>query len=145
MEHVAIMRKSWGLLSKILAGQKTIESRWYKNKYAPWDRIKQGEIVYFKNSGEPVTIKMKVSKVIQHSDLTPAKVKWTLQKYGTKDGLGIDEIDKYYKRFKNSRYCLLVFLKNPQKIKPFEIDKTGYGNMAAWIVINDVNKLKITR
>lgn len=30
MEHVAIMRKSWGLTDKILSGQKKIESRWYK-------------------------------------------------------------------------------------------------------------------
>ena len=145
MEHLAIMRKSWGLLPKILTREKTIESRWYKNKYSPWDRIKQGDIVYFKNSGEPVTIKAEVSKIIQYSDLTPAKVKWTLQKYGANDVLGIDELDKYYQRFKDRRYCILVFLKNPQKIKPFEIDKSGYGNMAAWIVVDDVNKLKITR
>ena len=145
MEHVAIMRKSWGLLPKILTREKTIESRWYKNRYSPWDKIKQGDIVYFKNSGEPVTIKTEISKVIQYSDLTPARVKWALQKYGVKDGLGIDKLDKYYQRFKDRKYCLLVFLKNPQKIKPFDIDKTGYGNMSAWIVTDNVNKLKITR
>ncbi len=142
MDHIAIMRKSWGLLPKILTGEKTIESRWYKNKCSPWGKIKRGDVVYFKNSGEPVTIKAEVSKIIQYLDLTSAKVRWTLQKYGTKDGLGIDEIDKYYQRFKDRKYCLLVFLKNPQKIKPFEIDKTGYGNMAAWIAIDDVNKLR---
>ena len=74
MEHVAIMRKSWGLTQKILSGKKKIESRWYKVKYAPWDRIKFGEIVYFKDSGEPVTIKTEVEKVIQFSDLTPIGV-----------------------------------------------------------------------
>ena len=142
MDHIAIMRKSWGLLPKILTGEKTIESRWYKNKCSPWGKIKRGDVVYFKNSGEPVTIKAEVSKIIQYLDLTSAKVRWTLQKYGTKDGLGIDEIDKYYQRFKDRKYCLLVFLKNPQKIKPFEIDKTDYGNMAAWIAIDDVNKLR---
>jgi ASC-1-like (ASCH) protein len=136
------MRKSWGLLPKILTGEKTIESRWYKSKYAPWNKIKQGDVVYFKNSSEPVTIKVEVSEVVQYADLTPVKVKWTLQKYGTKDGLGIDELDKYYQRFKNRKYCILVFLKNPQKIKPFEIDKAGYGNMAAWIMIDNVNKLR---
>lgn len=30
MEHVAIMKKSWGLTRKILSGEKTIESRWYR-------------------------------------------------------------------------------------------------------------------
>lgn len=142
MHHLAIMRKSWGLLSKILTGKKTIESRWYKNRYTPWDKIKKGDVVYFKNSGEPVTIKTEVAKVLQYSDLTPQKVRNILNKYGTGDGLGIDEIDKYHQTFKDKKYCLLVFLKNPQKIRPFDINKAGFGAMAAWISVNDINKLK---
>lgn len=142
MHHLAIMRKSWGLLPKILTGEKTIESRWYKNKYSPWNRIKKGDMVYFKNSGEPVTIKSEVYSVVQYSDLRPKKVKEILNEYGAKDGLDIDEIDKYYKMFKDKNYCLLVFLKNPQKIEPFDIDKNGFGAMSAWITIDDINKIK---
>lgn len=142
MHHIAIMRKSWGLLPKILTGEKIIESRWYKNRYSPWDRIKKGDIVYFKDSGEPVTIKAEVSKVIQYPNLTPAKIKWILQKYGVKDGLGIDELGKYYQRFKDRKYCLLIFLENSQRIKPFDINKTGYGNMAAWIVVDGINRIR---
>ena len=62
MEHLAIMRKSWGLTQKILTGQKKIESRWYKNKYRPWNQIQKGDVIYFKDSGEPVTIKATVKK-----------------------------------------------------------------------------------
>ncbi|NCN42324.1 ASCH domain-containing protein, partial [bacterium] len=116
MEHVAIMRKSWGLTQKILSGQKKIESRWYKVKYSPWDRIKSGEIVYFKDSGKPVTIKTEVEKVIQFSDLTPEKVKEILYQYGQADGLGIDKIPEFFEMFKNKKYCMLIFLKNPLKI-----------------------------
>ena len=68
MEHIAIMKKSWGLTQKILNGQKKIESRWYSVKYRPWDRIKEGETVYFKDSGEPVKLKAEVSKVMQLTD-----------------------------------------------------------------------------
>ena len=32
MEHVAIMKKSWGLIEKILSEEKTAESHWYKTK-----------------------------------------------------------------------------------------------------------------
>ncbi|MDO8559127.1 MAG: hypothetical protein Q7R84_02240 [bacterium] len=39
MEHLAIMKKSWGLTEKILSGQKKIESRWYLSKRSPWDTI----------------------------------------------------------------------------------------------------------
>jgi len=136
------MRKSWGLTQKILSGQKKIESRWYKVKYSPWDRIKSGEIVYFKDSGKPVTIKTEVEKVIQFSDLTPEKVKEILYQYGQADGLGIDKIPEFFEMFKNKKYCMLIFLKNPLKIEPFEIDKSGFGAMSAWISVDDVNRIK---
>jgi len=142
VEHIAIMRKSWGLAQKILSGQKKIESRWYKRRYAPWDRIKSGEIIYFKDSGDPVTVKAEVDKVIQFSNLTPEKVKGILNKYGKANGLGIDKIPEFFKMFKDKKYCMLIFLKNPQEIEPFEIDKSGFGVMSAWISITDVNKIK---
>lgn len=143
MHHLAIMRKSWGLLPKILSGEKVIESRWYKNRYSPWDKIKKGDTVYFKNSGELVTVKAEVSDVLQFSDLIPNKVKEILNEYGARDGLGINEIDSYYQRFKDKNYCLLVFIKNPEKIKPFEVDKKGFGAMAAWIAVEDINKIRL--
>lgn len=143
MEHIAIMKKSWGLTQKILTGQKKIESRWYKAKYVPWDRIKSGEIIYFKNSGEPVTIKTEVNKVIQFSNLTPEKVKKILYQYGQADGLSIDKIPEFFEIFKDKKYCILIFLKNPQKIEPFEIDKSGFGIMSAWISVNNIDRIKV--
>lgn len=143
MHHLAIMRKSWGLLPKILTGEKTIESRWYKNKYSPWDKINKGDIVYFKNSGEPVTVKTEVFDILQYAGLKPERVREILQEYGAKNGLGINEIDKYYEMFKEKNYCLLIFLKNPEKIEPFEIDKSGFGAMSAWITVDDIFQIRI--
>lgn len=137
------MKKSWGLLPKILTGEKTIESRWYNNRYSPWNKIKKGDVVYFKDSGEPVTIKTEVNKVIQYQNLTPTRAKQILNEYGQKDGLEIEDIPKFYKRFKNKKYCILVFLKNPKPIKPFNIDKTGFGMMSAWLCIGNVNRIKL--
>ena len=131
------MKKSWGLLPKILKGEKTIESRWYKNKYSPWDKIKKGDTVYFKNSGEPVTIKAEVFDILQFSNLTPKKVKEILNEYGARYGLGIKEIDNYYQRFKDKNYCLLVFI-----FEPFEVDKKGFGAMSAWISVDDINMIR---
>ncbi len=143
MHHLAIMRKSWGLLPKILTGEKTIESRWYKNKYSPWDKINKRDIVYFKNSGESVTVKTEVFDILQYAGLKPERVREILQEYGAKIGLGVNEIDKYYEMFKEKNYCLLVFLKNPEKIEPFEIDKSGFGVMSAWITVDDISRIKV--
>ena len=143
MEHIAIMRKSWGLTQKILGGQKKIESRWYSVKYMPWNSIKEGEVVYFKDSGEPVRIKTEVSKVIQFADLTPNRVKEILDEYGDEDGLEKEKIPDFFERFKNKKYCMLIFLKNPQKIEPFEIDKTGFGMMSAWLSVGNIDKIRV--
>jgi len=139
MDHVAIMRKSWKLTNKILTGEKKIESRWYQNKYPPWDRIQAGETVYFKDSGEAITIKAEVDKVLQIADLTPDKVKEILEKHGKDDG--IEDTTAYYEMFKDKKYCILIFLKNQQPIKPFKVDKKGYGTMAAWLCIDDIKKI----
>ncbi|TSA44311.1 ASCH domain-containing protein [bacterium] len=136
------MRKSWGLAEKILSGEKKIESRWYKTRRTPWGRIRAGETVYFKNSGEPVSIKAMVSKVLQFEGLTPVKVRALLVKYSQADGIEKSEENKFYKRFKDKKYCLLVFLKNPKKIRPFEIDKSGFGMMTAWISVPKIGKIR---
>ena len=143
MEHVAIMRKSWGLTDKILTGQKKIESRCYKTKYNPWDNIKSGEIIYFKDSGEQVSVKAKVKRVIQFSDLTPVKVKEILKKYGKADGIEDGDIEKFFQMFKNKKYCMLIFLKNPLRINPFQINKKGFGAMASWICVESINDIKL--
>lgn len=143
MDHVAIMKKSWGLTEKILSEEKKIESRWYMARCAPWDRIKAGEKVYFKNSGEPIKIKAEVSKVFQFADLTPAKVDEILKKYGKDDGLASAKMADFFNLFKNKKYCLLIFLKNPVKIKPFEVSKKGFGSMSAWITVKNIRQIKI--
>ena len=142
MEHIAIMRKSWGLTQKILNGRKKIESRWYSVKYRPWDGIREGEVIYFKDSGEPVKIKAEASRVMQFADLSPKRVREILDEYSDDNGLEKEKIPEFFERFKGKRYCILMFLKNPQEIKPFEIDKTGFGAMSAWITIDNVLRIK---
>jgi ASC-1-like (ASCH) protein len=141
MEHVAIMNKSWGLTEKILRGQKTIESRWYKAKYAPWNRIQAGEIIYFKNAGEPVTISAIVDRVLYFSDLTPGKVEEILVQYGQDAGIEEEKTPEFVERFKSKRYCMLIFLKDVQPVVPFEIDKHGFGSMSSWLCVDSVNRL----
>lgn len=140
--HVAIMRKSWGLTDKILTGEKKIESRWYQNRYRPWNNIENNDIIYFKDSGSPVKLSAKVDHVLQFDNLTPKKVSEILNCYGKDDGISRDKVSDYYKIFKDKKYCMLIFLKDVKSIDPFEIDKTGFGSMSAWITIDDIEKIK---
>ena len=143
MDHLAIMKKSFKLLDKIASGEKTIESRWYTSKRAPWDKIKPGEWVYFKNSGESVTIRAKAAEIMQFSDLTPDKVRELSERYLNAIGVENEYLDVFVNYYVDKKYCILIFLESVEKIKPFEIDKTGYGAMAAWISLENINDIKL--
>ena len=142
MNHLAIMNKKKKFIEMILSGEKTIESRWYVNKISPWNKIRKGETVWFKDSGEKVTAKAKVSNVIQFDNLTPSKILEILKLYGKEIGFKEDKYEEWIKSCSNKHYCILVFLSNPKSVEPFEIDKTGFGISSAWISIENINKLR---
>lgn len=142
MIHVAIMKKEWGFLEKILNGTKTIESRWYKNKYAPWNRISKEDIVYFKNSGGPISVRVKVRKVMQYSCLKP-DVKKILDIYGKNIGIEKKDVAEFARKFRGKKYRILIFLAKPQTIKPFQINKKSFSPMASWMTIENINSVKI--
>ena len=141
MHHVAIMKKSWGLIPKILSGEKTIESRWYQTRRAPWDRVAVGDTVYFKNSAEPITAQATVSKILQFEISTRSELAEIVKKYGNKICL----INKDTSTWKTvPKYCILIFLSNPKPVpKPFFINKTGFGTGSAWLCVGDIKKVKM--
>ena len=143
MVHVAIMNKKWGFVDKILNGQKTVESRWYKNKYRPWDAVKKGEMVYFKNSGEKVVARATIKKVLQFSDLSENKVMEILHRYGRNIGIEEHDAPTFYKMWTRKKYCILLFLHKAHKVSPFTINKKGFGAMASWISVEDIREIML--
>lgn len=139
--HLAIMRKSWGLLEKIRIGEKTVESRWYESKKAPWGKIEKGDLVWFKNSGEKVCLKAEVKKVEEYAGLDSDRVMSLLSQYGKADGIET-ELGQYWERFRRKRYAIFVHLMNVSEVEPFEINKAGYGAMSAWLVVNNINEIR---
>ncbi len=141
MHHIAIMNKSWQLIPKILCGQKIIESRWYQTRRTPWNRIHAGDKVCFKNSGEAVTAQANVSKVLQFELQTKHDVQKILDHYGKQICLVNSNIDSWGTL---PKYCILIFLSSSKQIaKPFQINKTGFGNAAAWLTLPNINSIKL--
>lgn len=137
------MKKSWGLLPKIINGQKTIESRWLMNQSGPWGKVREGETIYFKDAGEPVTVKATVSHVLELENLGPARVREILDFYGEDDGISEAEIPQYHALFSGKQYCVLIFMENIQAVKPFHIHKQGFGAQTAWISVPRVIDIAI--
>ncbi len=143
MDHVAVMKKEWGFVEKILSGPKTIESRWYLTKHKPWDMVAAEDIIYFKNSADLVTARAWVEKVMQFENLNFKKVKEMLDEYGQDIGIEKKDLPEFLEKFQDKKYCILIFLKNPQIVQPFAINKKGFGAMASWITVKDICDIKI--
>ena len=137
MEHLAILKKQW--LGKILSGEKTIESRWYRHRKTPYNNIAKGDIVYLKESGKPVTAKAAVKNVLFFDNLDRNKIKEILQRYGKQIGV----TESYADELTGKNYCSLIFLEDVQETEPFDVNKKGYGMMAAWISVESIDELKL--
>ncbi len=140
MYHIAIMNKSWKLIPKIISGEKTIESRWYQTKRAPWNRIQENDVVFFKDSGGPVIAKAIVSRVIQFTINNVIDANSIIKEYGDKICLIKKDVTKWDKL---PKYCILIFLRDPQIIRePFFINKKGFGSGVAWMTVDNISKIK---
>ena|SRR5579883_2224622 len=141
MVHVAIMNKQVGLIDKILSGEKTIESRWLKHKSAPFGKVRRGDTIYFKDSGGPVRAQAEVTKVQEYHDVSIREIKDIVTSYGGSGKIAL--IDMNYEEWaKDKKYVVLVWLTRAHAIKPFAIDKTGFGTGAAWLSMENITTVQ---
>lgn len=131
MEHLAILSSGW--LEKILSGEKTIESRWSKNRIIPYERISEGDVIYFKETGKMVSARAVVEKALFFDNLNESRIRDILRKYGERIG-----ITEYNRNFDGKNFCTLVFLDNVERVEPFKINKKGYGIGSAWITVDSI-------
>jgi len=113
-------------------------------RVAPRNKIQSGDVVWFKDAGKPVSATATVERVLHYDHYTPAQLKEILDQYGGDGGIAFHSpLDEVYQWALPKKYCILIFLKNPKKISPFEIDKTGYGNACAWITVENIKSISI--
>lgn len=142
MEHIVIMKSEWKLIPKIIDGIKTVESRWYKSKIAPWGRVKVGDTLYFKGSGGPVNTRAVVTKVAQYEIRTNIEAMQIMNKYALED-LGTKVLSDQIKNYiLNKKYAVFIHFGKVRKIAPFEINKKGFGTQCAWITVPSVDNIK---
>lgn len=142
MHHVAILNPKWNMLDKLYNKSKYIESRWLKIKSRPWNSVNIYDTIYFKNSLQKITLKAEVKDVMQ-IDLSDNSFDNIYQKYWHEIGIEQKDYEYFYKTLRDKNYCILIFLQNIRKVKPFDIDKKGFGSQSSWISIDDIELIKI--
>lgn len=128
MKHIAIMRQPF--YDMILSGEKTIESRFAMHKIAPYNKVKAGETIYFKQTGKDVTAKAFV-KDVKYYELTPEKVEEIRCKYGK--AIGTDHFEDWQSTL-NKKYCTLIWIDKLEKIEPIKVPRS---NGAGWLIIDE--------
>lgn len=129
MDHLAIMSK--GYIEKILSGEKTIESRFSKNRISPFHKVNVGEKVYLQEVGKSVTAMFEVSNVIYFEDLNEKSIEEIRHEYQAK----IAADDSFWEAKKTSKYGTLIFISNPIKIDPFKVYKN---DRSAFKTVHDI-------
>ena len=126
--HLGIFREPY--LTYMLDGRKTIESRFSKNKVAPYQQISKDDIVLVKKSSGNIIAYFTMKEVL-FFDLTRIKINEIKEKYDA--FLFVD--DDFWASKQNSRFATLIVFDKIYLLDPFPIKKRG---MQTWIKVEHI-------
>jgi ASC-1-like (ASCH) protein len=115
-------------LELIISGEKSIESRFTKNRVAPVGNVEAGDLVLFKQVGREL---FAVALVEKAKDGVLDDTAWSVVRRHA-DDIGIDE--EYIEYKSDARYYVLVWVKDVHVIPPIRLEKR---DRRAWVVLRD--------
>lgn len=128
--HVAIMTEPY--LSKVLSGEKYIESRLTKVNIPPFERASAGDVVLFKRSGGAI-LAMTLVERVKFEHLTPRKGPCSLaERYS--DGLGYEP--GYVETKMQAKFASLLWLGEVRNLPATSLEKHG---RQAWVTLSGSN------
>jgi hypothetical protein len=93
-------------LSRVLSGEKTIESRFLRIRTAPYGRVAAADRLLLKRAGGPIVASARVARVAEFDGLTPQCVADLIARYAA--GLCLD--DGFGSQVQYCRYAVLLWL-----------------------------------
>jgi ASC-1-like (ASCH) protein len=134
--HLVILKKPY--LDAILNGRKQIESRFGTTKRPVFGRVLPGDTLFLKLSAGPVCATATVAAVEDFNNLTPQKM-LQLKLLHNRHILGTDE---YWQSKFDSKFGLLVWLKDVRPIEPVRIQKKDW---RAWVILTPNNNFGLLK
>ena len=131
--HLAIFNEPF--LSLLVNGTKTIESRFSMNKVSPYDKVFNGDIVFIKKSGGPITGYFIVRKTHFYTPLT-LKERAEIKKRFSK-GICSNAVSDFWSSRSSKKYISLLETSSVKKIPPVSISKK---DRMAWVVIRSADQ-----
>jgi len=141
MDHVVYLDAKATELDNILVGSKTMIIRGAAGRKMPYRRVNENDVLYFINNNAEGLVKAKgfVSFVFNSDKMTKEESVSLVEKYQPQLQLTNNQI----KRWAGKRYLILIEVKQVEEIEPFKIDKSNYGNMDDWLLVENIESVKI--
>ena len=141
MDHVVYLDAKAKELDSLLSAQKTMIIRGAAGRKLPHGRVKDGDILYFINNNAEGTIlaKAKVKSVFNSDKMNEEESVQVVNSHQAKLQLTKQQFD----RWAGKRYLVLIEVTEVEKVEPFQIDKTNYGNMDDWLPVEQIDKVRI--
>jgi len=128
--HLVIMKKPY--LQAILAGRKTIESRFYKRKPPEFAMIAPGDTLFLKIASGPVIAKAKIKKLRRYENLSKTRISSLKMRYNDKIIAPAD----YWQQRSAAKFAFLIWLTEIIEIEPRKISKK---DLRAWVPLTAEN------
>ncbi|WP_271669529.1 hypothetical protein [Bradyrhizobium sp. CCBAU 51627] len=114
--HLAIFAEPF--LSMVLSGEKTIESRFSRNRCAPYGEIDDGDIILLKEVAGPIC-GLVLARRIWSYDLSSEPIDRIRHRFGP----GIRADDEFWSSRADALYATLIELDAPASTEPVSCDK----------------------
>ena len=141
MDHVVYLDAKANEMDSLLEGKKTMIIRGATGRKMPYGRVNGGDVLYFINNNAEGVIKAKAKakKVINSEKMSKEESVALVEGYLDKLRL----TDTQFKRWAGKRYIVLIEVEKVEQLVPFPIDKRDYGNMDDWLLVEDIERVKI--
>jgi len=125
--HLAVLYAEY--LSKVLAGEKTVEGRFSKVRCAPHGMVSAGDRVFLKEQSGPVMALADVAQVLTFENLSRCQAELLIAQYGARLCIGED----FVPRVISARYITLMRLARVTLLPPMWLDKR---DRRPWVVLS---------
>jgi len=123
--HLAIFSEPY--LSMVLSGEKTVESRFSRNRCAPYGQVSDGDIILAKEVSGPV-LGIALARNVWCYDLVTEPIDRIRDRFGT----GIRADEEYWSSRSQALYATLIELDVPAAIAPVY---SGKRDRRGWVAL----------
>lgn len=140
MDHVVYLDAKASELDSLLSGKKTMIIRGAMGRKMPYGRVNVNDILFFINNNAEGQVKAKgvVKTVFNSEKMSPEESVQLIN--DNQDKLCLSDLQ--CKKWMGKRYLILIDVYQIEKIEPFLIDKSNYGNMDDWLPVEDIATVK---